>query len=55
MDKGRESIDQEWQRINAKVDKTEKDLKAAEKKLDKLKLDVEFWSIVLKSDDKASE
>jgi hypothetical protein len=55
MDSNEESLDSQWQRIDARTDKAARDLANVEKKLDALKSDVEFWEIVLELNGKASK
>lgn len=50
MDDSRESLDRQWDEINARVEKSEKDLLDVEKRLNALKADIQFWEIALKVD-----
>lgn len=55
MDDSRESLDREWREIDAKMEKASRDLSEAERKLNALKSDIQFWEIALKLDDEASK
>jgi len=46
-----EWIHEEWDRIDAKVDRTAKNLEEVGRKLDALVTDIQFWEMVLELDD----
>jgi len=50
MEDSRESLDRQWEEIDARVEKSAKDLSDVEKRLNALKADIKFWEIALKVD-----
>jgi len=55
MEDSREFLDDEWDEIDTRLSSAEALMASVQKRLEVLKSDIQFWTVVLELDDKAGK